>query len=88
MYRGVLEGAVRFMVRWHENEATLSRKRPASIMGGVQGNGEERGNFRRETAVDESRKDMARRGSKVPSRLVSRTRLCYSYRRLLRLLRM
>ena len=36
-----------------------SRKRHASIMGGVQGNGE--GNSRREDAVDESRKEMADR---------------------------
>ena len=37
--RGVLEAAERFMVKWHENEATLSRKRHASVLGGVQGNG-------------------------------------------------
>ena len=37
--RWVLEAAERFMVRWHENDATLSRKRHASVMGGVQENG-------------------------------------------------
>ena len=47
------------MVRWHENEATLSRKLLASVTGGVQGNGEGRGKCRRETKVDESRKEMA-----------------------------
>ena len=34
----------------------MSRKRHASIMGGVHGNEEGRGISRRETAVDESRK--------------------------------
>ena len=42
-YRGVLEAAKRFMVRWRENEAKLSRQRHVSVMGGVQGNGEGRG---------------------------------------------
>ena len=42
-----------------ENEAGLTRKRHASVMGGVEGNGKERGKSRRETAVDESRKEMA-----------------------------
>ena len=46
------------MARPHENEATLSRTRQASVTGGVQGNGEGRGNSRRETAVDERRKEM------------------------------
>ena len=55
--RGVLEAAERFMARSHEDKATLSRQRQASIMGGVQGNGERRRNSRRETAVDESRKE-------------------------------
>ena len=44
--RWVLEAAERFMVRWHENDATLSRKRHASVMGGVQGNGQGRGKSR------------------------------------------
>ena len=39
-YRGVLEAAECFMVRWQRNEAKLSRKRHVSVMGGVQGNGE------------------------------------------------
>ena len=78
-YRGILEAAERFMVRWHEAEAELSRQRRASAVGGVQGNGGRRGNKRssrkpdqgnaerggkrssRETAVDESRKEMADR---------------------------
>ena len=38
-YREVLKAAGRFMVRRHENEAKLSMKRHASVMGGVQGNG-------------------------------------------------
>ena len=37
-YRGVLEAAERFMDKWHENEATLSRNRHASDTGGAQGN--------------------------------------------------
>ena len=56
--RWVLEAAERFMVRWHENDATLSRKRHASVMGGVQGNGQGRGKSRRETTVDGSRKEI------------------------------
>ena len=37
-YRGVLEEAERFMVRWHEDKAQLSRQRRASAEGGVQEN--------------------------------------------------
>ena len=37
-YRGVLEAAERFMSKWHENEATLSRNRHAYATGGAQGN--------------------------------------------------
>ena len=59
-YLGVLEAAERFTARWHENEEELSRKRHASVMGGVQGKGEGLGKSRRETAVDES-KEMADR---------------------------
>ena len=44
-YRGVLEAAERFMVRWHEDEAQLSRHRRASAVGGARGNGG--GNTRR-----------------------------------------
>ena len=47
------------MIRWHENEATLSRKRQASVWGGVKGKGEGRGKSRRKTVVDESRREMA-----------------------------
>ena len=43
-YRGVLEAAERFMVRWHEDEAQLSRHRRASAVGGAQGNGGRGGN--------------------------------------------
>ena len=39
-YRGVLEAAERFMVRRHNDEADASRKRHASALGGVQGNGQ------------------------------------------------
>ena len=60
-YRGVLEAAKRFMARWHETEATLSRNRHVSATGGPQGNRKGRGNSRRETAVDEGRKEMAGR---------------------------
>ena len=38
-YRRILEAAERFMVRWHENVAELTRQRRASVVGGVQGNG-------------------------------------------------
>ena len=37
-YRGMLEAAERFMVKWHKGEAEMSRKRRASAVGGVQGN--------------------------------------------------
>ena len=37
-YRGVLEAAQRFMVKWHEDEAELSRQRRASAVVGVRGN--------------------------------------------------
>lgn len=48
------------MVRWHDNEATLSRKRHASVLGGVQGNGKGGGaTGRRENAADESRNETA-----------------------------
>ena len=38
-YLGVLEAAERFMVKWHEDEAQLSRQRRKSAVGGAQGNG-------------------------------------------------
>ena len=38
-YRGVLEAAERFMVRWHEDEAQLTRQCRAFAVGGVHGNG-------------------------------------------------
>ena len=37
-YRGVLEAAERFMTKWHQIEATLSRNCHASATGGPQGN--------------------------------------------------
>ena len=60
-YRGVLEAAERFMAKWNEIEATLSRNRHASATGVPQGNRKGGGNSRWETAVDESRKEMAYR---------------------------
>ena len=42
-FRRVLEASKRFMVRWHEDETKSSRKRHASVMGGVQVNGEGEG---------------------------------------------
>ena len=62
MYRGVLEAAERFMTKWHKIEATVSRNRHASTtMGDPQGKRKGGGNSHRETAVDESRKEMAGR---------------------------
>ena len=66
------------MVRWHDDEAELSRQRRATAVGGFQGSGgrggnksgkkPDRGNAgrgrnrgRRETAVDENRKETADR---------------------------
>ena len=74
------------MVRWHEDEAKLSRTEESPrirYMGGVQGKGDGGGNSQRETAVDESRKDMTdkEQGTK-PTTVVARTCLCYSYRKL------
>ena len=60
-YCGVLEAAERFMTKWHEIEAILSRNRHASTKGGLQGNKKGGGNSCRETAVDKSRKEMADR---------------------------
>ena len=52
-YRGIREAAERFMVRWHEDEAELSRQRRASAVGGVQGNGGRGGNNRRGRKPDQ-----------------------------------
>ena len=38
-YRGFLEAAAWFMVKWHKDEADLNRQRHASVVGGAQGNG-------------------------------------------------
>ena len=35
----LLEAAERFMVKWHEEEAQLSRQGRASALGGAQGDG-------------------------------------------------
>ena len=37
-YRGLLDAAERFMVKWHGDEAKLRRQRRASVVGGAQGN--------------------------------------------------
>ena len=71
---GVLEVAERFTVRWHENEAKLSRQRHASVVRGVQGNGQGGGDSRRETAADKSRKEMA--AATRPTSRYSRTCIC------------
>ena len=42
-YGRVLEAAERFMVKWHKDEADLSRQRQASVVVGAQGNGREGG---------------------------------------------
>ena len=50
------------MAKWHEDEATLSRNRHGiRYAGGAKGNRRGGGNIRRETAVEESRKEMADR---------------------------
>ena len=49
------------MVRWHKDEADMSGKRHASAVSGAQGNGRGGGYSRKETAVDESRKETADR---------------------------
>ena len=63
-YRGVLEAAERFMVNWRDIEATLSRYRHPSATGGPQGNRKGQGNSRRETGVDDIRKEMTDRVAK------------------------
>ena len=60
-YGGVLEAAERFMAKWHESEATLSRNRHASATGGSQGKNKAGGDSRRATVVDESKKETADR---------------------------
>ena len=64
MVPGVLEAAERFMVKWRKDEADASRKRHASAAGGAQGSGKGGGNIRKETAVDESRKEAADRAAR------------------------
>lgn len=49
------------MVRWHKDEADLSKQHHASVVGGAQGNGKGGGNSRKGSAVDESRKETADR---------------------------
>ena len=69
-YRGLLQAAERFMVRWHEDEAQLSRQRRASVMGGAQGNGGRGGNMRNGRKPDRGKtgrggKRRSRRGTAV-----------------------
>ena len=65
-YQGVLHAADRFMVTWHKDETDMSKTRDASGVGGAQGNGNGKGggNIRKETAVDESRKEAADRAAR------------------------
>ena len=59
-YRGVLEATECFMTKWHDIVAALGRNRHASTTYEWSSRELERGgNSLRETAVDESRKDMA-----------------------------
>ena len=101
-YRGVPEAAGRFMVRWHENEAQMSRHRRASAVGGVQE--DEGGEEWKETrprecgeggGQEESKGNRGgrnsegdgRQGSKGPGRLGSKTCLRYSCHQLEQLVR-
>ena len=45
-YRGILEAAELFMVKWHEDDAKLSRQRRAFVVAGAPGNGGRGGNKR------------------------------------------
>ena len=79
------------MVKWHEDEAQLSRQRHASAAGGAQGN-EVKGDNRRsvrKTAEDESRKETADRVARhhQADAVSVGTSLCYSCRQLLQLVR-
>ena len=49
------------MAKWYENKAPLTGNRHASAAGGARGKRKGGGNSHRETAVDESRKEMAGR---------------------------
>ena len=49
------------MVRCHKNEADAKRIHHTSAVGRPQGNGKGSGNSRKETAVDNSRKETADR---------------------------
>ena len=69
----------------HVYEAKLNRVRRRSVAGGIQGNGEGGGSGRRESVVDESRKETADRVAKHQTDHVGRTCLCYSYHKLLQL---
>ena len=57
----------------HDDEAKLNRVRRRSVTGGIQGNGEGKGSGRRETAVDESRKETTDRVAKYQTDYVGRT---------------
>ena len=54
-YRGVLEAAERFVVKWHEDEADLSRQHRAIAVGGAQGNGKRGDNRRSGRKLDQGR---------------------------------
>ena len=83
---GGLEAPERFAVRWHEDEANRRRRRNASVMGGVEGNGDGG-----ETVVGKPRSKQERDSSQgikqgtTPTTVLDRTRPCH--RILLRVLR-
>ena len=62
-YKWIL-AAKRFMAEWHKIVTALSSNRHASSTCGSQGSSKGRDNSRRETAVDESRKEMTDRVSR------------------------
>lgn len=75
----VFEAAERSIVRWHEDEATLTREKPRiPYIGGVQGNGKGRRNGRKDTTFDESREERTDRAAwyQADHVLVDRACLC------------
>ena len=67
-YRGVLEEAERFVVKWHNDWAELSKRRHASVVGGAQGNGMGGEQHSQENRGCRKQKGDSRQGSKVPGR--------------------
>ena len=61
-YRGILEAAERFIVRWHEAEAEMSRQRRAAALDGAQGNGGGRGKRRSGGKPDQGNAERGRTG--------------------------